>query len=447
MKTRNWRKFTIPLFVHGDGVQYANNNSLMVWSWGALMTCFNSLQSKFLISCWPKSATAEETWNDLLKEVCWSFSALLNGLHPSHDSDGRPLKKGSPFFANKGKPLANGYRGVVWAVMGDADFFALALGLPHWASKKPCHECDASSSTANQGKYFKNLEVDTQAFTRVTHAHALAHPCSSNPLFHAIPGLSTKFVRGDALHICFVHGVYSHLLGSVLHYMCWFNPGRQKKNPQERLAVVWEALQKAYKELESPTRLTNLKLSMFTDPKNPHSSYPSLSIKGSEAKHMLPAFLVVCRSLLQADLYQERCMLDCMEHLQQVVDLYSDADIILTTAEWEKVFTLGKGFLNIYSMLNAWAQEQERLLFHKVYKHHSFQHMLENSRWLNPRCHWCFSNEDFVGKISLLTYSISSGVSATRLSVKVAPKYRVLLHLLLTREDFAETAKEFSPDP
>jgi hypothetical protein len=52
-----------------------------------------------------------------------------------------------------------------------------------------------------------------------------------------------------------------------------------------------------------------------------------------------------------------------------------------------------------------------------------------------------------VGKISLLTYSISSGVGATRLSVKVAPKYRVLLHLLLTREGFAETAKEFSQDP
>ena len=98
-------------------------------------------------------------------------------------------------------------------------------------------------------------------------------------------------------------------------------------------------------------------------------------------------------------------------------------------------------------MLNAWAEEEERLLFHKVYKHHALQHMIENSRWLNPRCHWCFSNEDFVGKVSLLTYSISSGVSATRLSVKVAPKYQVLLHLLLTREGFAETAKEFSPDP
>jgi hypothetical protein len=82
---------------------------------------------------------------------------------------------------------------------------------------------------------------------------------------------------------------------------------------------------------------------MFTDPKNPHTSYPSLGIKGSEAKHMLPAFLVVCRSLLQADVCQERCMLDCMEHLQEVVDLYGYADIVLATAEWEKI-PLVKGF-------------------------------------------------------------------------------------------------------
>ena len=36
-------------------------------------------------------------------------------------------------------------------------------------------------------------------------------------------------------------------------------------------------------------------------------------------------------------------MLDCMEHLQEVVDLYGYADIVLATAEWEKI-PLVKGF-------------------------------------------------------------------------------------------------------
>ena len=43
--------------------------------------------------------------------------------------------------------------------------------------------------------------------------------------------------------------------------------------------------------------------------------------------------------------------------------------------------------------------------------------------------------EDFVGRISTLAHSISHGVRSTRLSLKVAPKYKVLLHLRLARQD------------
>jgi len=102
-------------------------------------------------------------------------------------------------------------------------------------------------------------------------------------------------------------------------------------------------------------------------------------------------------------------MLDAMKCMVKLVELYDNADIFLENKEWKKAFTLGKMFLDAYSLLNQWASEQNKLLFNIVYKFHSFQHMLENSRFLNPRAHWCFSNQDFVGKMSLLTYFISSG--------------------------------------
>lgn len=447
MIVKNWKKFTIPIFVHGDGVQYSQGNSLMVWSWGALMASFSSLQSKYLICCWPKNATSDKTWPDLLKEITWSFASLANGYHPTHDSSGSPLKKGSPFFEMRGKPLRNGYQAVIWAIQGDAEWQANSLGLPHWCSTRPCAECDCTSDPCNKGKYFKNIEIDTQEFVKVTHEQALANPCSSNLLFHAIPGVSTKFCRGDALHIMFVGGIHAHLLGSVCHYLCYFDGhGRQKKSAQERLEVLWGNLQDAYRTLESKTRLTNLRLNMFTDPKHPHSAYPTLSIKGSESKHLLPALLLVCQSMLDPCIFHERCMLDCMEHLQKVVGIFDEQDIVLTIEKWTEAFTLAKGFLDTYSLLNHWGEEEERLLFHKVYKFHSFQHLVENSRYLNPKGTWCFSNEDFVGKISCLTFSISPGVAAKRLSAKVAPKYRILLHLLLTREKFEDTLQEFSFD-
>ena len=150
--------------------------------------------------------------------------------------------------------------------------------------------------------------------------------------------------------------------------------------------------------------------------------------------------------MLDPDLAHEKLMLDCMAHLQEVVDILDEADFVLTAKEWQKCFTFAKRFVDGYSKLNQWSENEGKMLFHKVYKFHQFQHMMENAKWLNPRCHWCFSNEDFVGKISLLTYSIASGVKAVRLSYKVAPKYRVLLHMLLTRKDFANTVPEFSLD-
>ena len=142
----------------------------------------------------------------------------------------------------RGKPLRNGYQAVIWAIQGDAEWQANSLGLPHWCSTRPCAECDCTSDPCNKGKYFKNIEIDTQEFVKVTHEQALANPCSSNLLFHAIPGVSTKFCRGDALHIMFVGGIHAHLLGSVCHYLCYFDGhGRQKISSRETGGAMGES--------------------------------------------------------------------------------------------------------------------------------------------------------------------------------------------------------------
>ena len=323
--------------------------------------------------------------------------------------------------------------------------------MAHWASRSPCFECDCSSSPDNPSKWVKNIDVETQDFCVLTNQEAQENPSSNHLLFHSIPGLTTKFVRGDALHILWVHGVVSHLMGSILFHLCWYDyPAKQKKPPSERLALVWGHIQEAYTAAKTPTRptrLSNLRLSMFTDPKKPHVSCPSLAIKGAEAKHLLPCLLHVGKQLLQPHVFHESCMLDAMQTMVDLVDLYDKSDVFLTVHEWQKAYTLGKEFLVAYHACYQWAQEEGRQLFNIVFKHHSFCHLVDNSRYINPRCHWCWSNEDFVGKISLLTFSVSPGVGASRLSLKVAPKYRVLLHLLLQREGFLDSTKAFSDLP
>ena len=207
-KSRRWRKLTVPVWLHGDGVEYAVKDSLMCWSWGPLMTNFCKLESKFLIACFPKSATAPETWGGFMKMLRWSLNALLQGVHPTHDAEGKPLRKGSPFYEQRGQPLCSGYRAVVWSIQGDAGFFANHLGLPHWQSNNPCMDCDCVASSEDESKWFKAIEMDKQNFKYTSNSEAAEAPPSNHELFHLVDGLTTKYVRGDALHIMWVHGIY-----------------------------------------------------------------------------------------------------------------------------------------------------------------------------------------------------------------------------------------------
>ena len=178
---------------------------------------------------------------------------------------------------------------MIWAVMGDADFFALALGLPHWASKRPCYECDASSSTANQGTYFKNLEMDTQAFTRVTPCTGIGTSLRFKSLVNAIPGLSMKFVRGDALHICFVHG--AHASWGVSSTTCVGSTLKTKISPG---AVSSGSLAKGIQRSGQPNQVEQSQAHHVHRPQEP--SHLSLSIKGSEAKHILGGLQIIAAS-------------------------------------------------------------------------------------------------------------------------------------------------------
>ena len=86
-----------------------------------------------------------------------------------------------------------------------------------------------------------------------------------------LPGVSSQMVKGDCLHILFSHGVLSHFLGSVLHTMVYYEgPGKRSAvPPADRLGKIFTHVQKHYSEQGCKSRMTNLKLSMITDQKNP----------------------------------------------------------------------------------------------------------------------------------------------------------------------------------
>ena len=168
--------------------------------------------------------------------------------------------------------------------------------------------------------------------------------------------------------------------------------------------------------------------------RNPGPNLAVLECKGAEARHLLPALIPVTQAAFA------ETMEDCEDHmlrastsLEKLVRMWDDLGTFPTTAEYEETLHLAGTFLRSYEWLNQWSLEKGRKSFNIVAKHHSFLHLVWKSRHLNPKLHWCFKGEDFVGQISRLTPSIFMGVSAPRLSCKVAPKCRILAHLFLTR--------------
>ena len=67
-----------------------------------------------------------------------------------------------------------GFRGVIWSILGDKEFFSNTLLLPHWAGHFPCGNCDCQNfAESEEGKHVKEIRMDKQKLNLVTHAEAL----------------------------------------------------------------------------------------------------------------------------------------------------------------------------------------------------------------------------------------------------------------------------------
>ena len=407
----------------------------MTWSWGSMLSQKNSLATHLLITAWPKSCQTPNTWNPLDKVISWSFTALAKGYHPQENWEGKPLTKG--VLADlAGQPLTKG----LYAIQGDQEFYANVLKLGHWQQKYPCWECDCQRPIHKKvkcppGKSWKILKQEQEEWTYVTPDQALLVE-RSHPIF-SVPGVSSALVRGDSLHILYSRGVGSHLAGSLLHYCCYIDgASRQKKSPATRLNILFGKIKELYSLHSTSCRLTNLRLSMFTDVTAPHKKFPCLDAKAAETKHLLPCLLQVLQQALPEGEPIHAVMLACLAAFIDLGEHFDNMDLFPTNEQHETTMDLAKRFFDNYHSLSEWALSKGKKLFHTTFKFHTSKHMYRNRFFLNDRVHSNFRSEDFVGNLARLAHSVTFGNSAPKLCTKVCLKYMVLLHLQLTRAAF-----------
>ena len=352
----------------------------MVWSFGPLLSQEHSLDSHLLMAAWPKSCTCKDTWPQLWKELALSFKALAKGQHPTHDADGNPLKKASPFWAKKGKPLASGLKAIVRCIEGDHEWI-----LQQQLGPSPLEECIPMLEFRLHSSKLLERSHTASSIHGISHSWAQAFPSSEHPFLTEVPSNSSRLVRGDALHILFTKGLYGHLLGSILHYLCWYDEGaHQATKPADRLGIIFKEIQAVYTDKEVTCRLTNLVLSMFTHPKKPWANWANLSCKGGEGKHLAPCLLEVLKKHLG---FQQARAQPHAQVLRACMPGGGNLGLcrkFLAKAEFKKFWQLAQDAMKEYQWLNAWSANCGRSSFHIVIKHHTFLHLAKDAWYLNP---------------------------------------------------------------
>ena len=171
---------------------------------------------------------------------------------------------------------------------------------------------------------------------------------------------------------------------------------------------------------------------------DPNTRKHTKEAKAAETKKLLPCLSQVLREALPEDDPIHQAMLACLEALIQIADLYDAIELFPTSEEFLQAANLAKRFFSNYHDLNQWALLKGRKLFHITHKFHSFHHLTLNSKYLNYITHPNYRAEHFVGRISVLTHSTAFGVKSSKLSSKLAVKYKFLLHLQLSRPGFGQ---------
>ena len=103
MSRADWAR-SIPFGIHGDGGKYSHQDNLFVIDMSSLLGAGATSLQRFLITTIRKAELVDDTLDSIFAIAAWSFNAMLTGLSPSMDWQGRKV-------VGKPRYLADGNRG------------------------------------------------------------------------------------------------------------------------------------------------------------------------------------------------------------------------------------------------------------------------------------------------------------------------------------------------
>ena len=355
-----------------------------------------TLQTHILITFFWKKLTAvingTSTDEALWRRMLWSFRALAAGFWPTHDDMGVAY---SPThypdaYRRAGTPLAGGYYAVLWLLRGDLDYFYGTLKLNYHASLNPCFCCRAN--TNDDDLPWTDFSPTAACFSTVwSNAHWLAaHPEHHIVFDHDGVGILSCFP--DTMHDKH-SGVDSYFLGGVLKFLTHhFWPG----TPIENLQRVYVLAKTGYKhqKIDASHRFTNLTLGMYVT-----DDFPVLKGRAAQVRHFAPALLYAFEHLMDpTSQAQRQIRLGLIASIEMDTILDEAKEVFrLPNAVAERFIESTFQYLSLITALRN--HFQGILIFHVTIKAHYLVHIAFMTLYISPRLGWCYSGEDFIGKV------------------------------------------------
>ena len=429
----------VPLWLHGDGAEYQNRDSLTIVSFSGVLGTGCTKDRKLYLTSWSKECTAmtrhgfqADTWRDGLWPILvWSFKACYEGRFPSTDHIGRPFPEGSQRAQLAGAPLCSGdipFRFYVYGVLGDLDYFSKDLDLPFHNNHRPCWFCDADCTDNPWNDFRARASWQDRTVQDVQ-----GNPRSRHPIW-SIPGVHELCTMLDVLHVV-DQGVASHVIGNVLHTiiydeLCTRQRGAHRVTAKEALGTLWQEIQAIYTQLGIEHRLHNLKLSMFMhDPAAPYAHFPCLSsVKAADTRHLVPVVCELCRRYYDPTVERTQHRFFCAKRLTQFYVHLKHEGTHLPLAAGQAILADARACLAHYGWLAADANARGKLQWSIVPKQHFFAHLAAQGRFINPRRSWTYMDEDFMNVIVTIARS-SNSVGTIRVNDAVVLKYRAAMQL------------------
>ena len=430
-----WRRCTIPLAFHGDGVPVlqvgkANTKSIEVYSFQSLFPAgLTTLKAKILMTMVFGKNFTDHTEDQLWTVLSWSFSSLAKGRWPSVDWNGESYPPDSSEARLGGTFLADGLRGILFSIKGDLDFLAKTLHLRHYNSFQMCELCPADRGTDRRYMY-NNFPADAvwkERLHSLADWRALYGGDVPHPIFR-VPGVSHFSLEPDELNVFYL-GTVQYLLGSVLYLLAYHV---MRGDPEENMRAVWTQVVDYYKQNSVATQFSQLGLASFCSVSSPHAAYPRLKGKGAECKDVVAPLAKIWRDITKAKKEPHRLVQTCLDNQVALQDiLHESREELLMPAPVAAKFQRHVDELLVnYQKLAAAADQSGQLLWNQPTKWHWVWHLAAWAKFINPRRANTFIDEDFVGKMKDVVHSCATGSELHAMAVKGCHKYRWGFHFL-----------------